>query len=118
MYKRIIAFVFSAVLLVSVSACPPPTPAPRPAPHTDDNSAYCDAGCTRLKELECPEGQNLVFHQDCSVTAECTDGICIAGRCTETCKMFCEATIETGRFLGPECWATIDSCDQVESKCR
>jgi len=73
------------------------TPDPDPLEDTD----RCSAACTRLQELECAEGADL-------------EG---PGGEVQTCLSFCTSTQEMGHAINPSCLETIQSCDEVSSKC-
>ena len=106
--------------------CPAQEPEiPRPVPFTDDDPQWCKAGCDNLRslpgqdgELGCLESRPLIHPQLCQIESECEVGKCVRAHCTETCEEFCQDTIKNGRFLGPKCWSTIKSCDQIETTCR
>jgi hypothetical protein len=106
--------------------CPnqPPEP-PRPVPFADDDPSWCKAGCDNLRSLPgqdgepgCLESRPLIREQLCQIHAECEVGQCILAHCQESCEDFCKVTIENGRFLGPKCWSTIKSCEEIETVCR
>jgi hypothetical protein len=106
--------------------CPTQEPeSPPPAPFADDDPAWCDEGCAHLRTLigrdgviGCEEARPLVYPDACQLDTECKSGKCINAQCIETCEEFCRATIENGRFLGPKCWTTINSCEEIETVCR
>jgi hypothetical protein len=83
-----------------------------------EDLALCPAACERVQELECPEGQPLVYPIECASHDQCEDGTCIDGFCTETCIEVCEELLKTGTYLGLECWAEIEECSDIEDKCR
>lgn len=69
----------------------------RPVKPTDTDS--CEAGCARLKELECPGHEG----------SDPGD--------PESCKNDCEYIQGNGVALSPSCWAEMKSCDELETAC-
>ena len=112
--KKLFWLILPALIL---TACPKPEPKPPKILPKDDRS-LCEKSCDHIQSLDCPEGNDLVYPVSCSTDEDCTDGICTGGKCTETCKMVCEALVDQGRQLGLECWQTITECEQIESVCR
>lgn len=86
---------------------------------TKDDVSLCSDACAHVQPMGCPEAQPLVYPgTHCTFNAECSEGDCINGKCTETCEMLCKAFIKEGRQLGVACWQTITKCSQIESVCR
>jgi hypothetical protein len=121
MHKKILAIIISIFI---ISACSPKKSKydaeyiPLPVVNSADEPKYCEPACINLKKLNCPEGQDLVYLGKCSSSSECAEGECIKGKCTETCKMFCEETLKAGRYLGTQCLSKIDNCEDIEKICR
>lgn len=96
---------------VVISGCPEmdltiPDPLPEP---TEEDIAACKAGCDYLMTLTgqdgrkgCKEARPLRY----------PDGT------TESCETFCQETQRNGRSLNPKCWLTVQSCSEIEEKCR
>jgi len=115
MMKTNIWLIGIAILLTS---CRDPE-TPKPNITVKDNISLCESACAYVQPMGCPEAQPLVYPgTTCIANAECAEGDCVNGKCTETCEMVCKALINEGRQLGIECWQTITSCEQIESKCR
>lgn len=83
-----------------------------------DDSTLCGKSCENIQALNCPEGEPLVYPNECKLDKDCADGVCIDNHCTETCEMLCKALIKEGRQLGLECWQTILTCEEIETVCR
>lgn len=83
-----------------------------------DDIQYLVPGCNRLRELHCPEGNNLIFPIKCTHNIECKEGQCINNNCTETCEETYAAIVNQGRNLGLQCWTTITKCEDIEKICR
>lgn len=84
-----------------------------------DDPDLCEAACKKAKDLNCAEGKDLVYPgSSCVFDAECENGKCITGKCTETCVDVCSAFVIQGRSQSLACWTTITECGQIESVCR
>ena len=84
-----------------------------------DDITQCAPTCINLRALDCPEGKDLVYPgSSCVEDKDCSDGICKAGKCTETCEMVCEAFVKQGVPQNLECQQKISACRQIESVCR
>lgn len=71
---------------------------PGPTPIEPDGTEDCPAACARLQQLGCPEGDPL------------PDGT--------TCAEFCQETQRKGHALDPTCVKTIQTCEELETKCN
>ncbi len=68
-----------------------------PDPPVPDDIEDCPAAAAKLTELDCEEGKPAV------------DG--------QTFAQFCEETMELGHAIRPSCLKTIESCEEIETKC-
>lgn len=80
-----------------------------------DTAYQCEPACKHAQSLNCKESEDAVYPIECSVSAECPDGICVKGKCTETCEMLCRKNIINEQHQGLECWSKITSCEQLVS---
>lgn len=107
----------ASILLIG---CPDRDPnTPKPNITAKDDIKDCAPACAHVQPMGCPEAQPLVYESSmCSDDSDCGGGICMSGKCAETCEMVCEAFVNEGRQLGLECWQTITKCSEIESLCR
>ena len=68
-----------------------------PHPIVADDIEDCPAAAAKLTELDCEEGKPA------------PDG--------QTFEEFCKETMTLGHAMRPSCLKTIESCDEIESKC-
>ncbi len=78
-------------------ACPPEGEGVDDRPNPDPQN--CDAACSRLQELGCPEGDPVCDPE----TSECV-----------TCTQWCQETQDAGHALNAQCVAGMNSCDEWE----
>ena len=91
MKKLTILILVVLFLVVSCRITPPPMPIEPP------DTSSCPSACDRMKMLNCPEGEDL------------PDGT--------TCTEFCIETQKRGHALSPQCLKTINTCEEIETKC-
>ena len=80
------------VFMVSCQTIPP-----QPVPIEPTGTSSCLAACDRMKQLSCPEGEDI------------PDG--------PSCVQFCVETQERGHSLNPQCLKTINTCEEIYTKC-
>jgi hypothetical protein len=68
-----------------------------PKPVIADDIEDCPAAAAKLTELDCEEGRPA------------PDG--------QTFEQFCTQTMTLGHAMRPSCLKTIESCDEIETKC-
>jgi len=85
-------FILIILLLVLVSCR---TIKPRPV--IPFGTSDCPAACDKMKELKCPEGDDILGGP--------------------TCIEFCVKTQESGHSLKPYCLKTIKFCEEIQTKC-
>lgn len=114
--RKVIAIVVSAFL---ISCRFGDSNTPKPNVTKKDDIEMCVPACAHVKPMGCPEAQPLVYESSmCSSDDDCGIGVCMGGKCAETCVMVCEALVNEGRQLGLDCWQEITKCSEIESLCR
>lgn len=88
--KTLLVIVVVMMLTVSCKSMPP-------MPIEPTGTSSCPAACDRMKMLFCPEGEDI------------PNG--------PTCVQFCIETQERGHSLNPQCLKTINTCEEIKTKC-
>jgi len=88
--KKITILIVILMLAVSCKTIPP-------MPIEPTGTSSCPAACAKMQWLGCPEG------------ADFPDGT--------TCIQFCVETQEGGHSLNPQCLKTIETCEEIHTKC-
>lgn len=95
--------VLAAVLVLSCALPPPvtdPEPGPGPAPVPPPEAGDCSAGCARLKELGCKEGEGSTPSDP------------------DSCRKDCEYVETQGMVrINASCWRTISACSELDARC-
>lgn len=95
-----------------------------PQPPVITDSSDCEAACTNLQRLHCPEGEPIDMGDSCKASGDCKDlnnksdpkQYCgTNGHCMVTCATFCVDTQNQGVWLDPACVKQITSCEQINS---
>jgi len=86
-----IAVVLMMMAMVSCQTIPP-------MPIEPPGTSSCPAACQQMKMLGCPEGEDI------------PEG--------PTCTQFCIETQELGHSMNPQCLKTINTCEEISSKCH
>jgi len=89
--RNLLIIIIVLMLVVSCKLTPPPMPI------EPQGTSSCPAACDRMKQLFCPEGEDI------------PDG--------PTCVQFCVETQECGHSLNPQCLKTINTCEEIKTKC-
>lgn len=82
-------------VIFGLNGCKPLTPPPVVVQPDDTES--CASACAHLRSLGCPEGDDLA------------DG--------SSCVKFCVDTQVSGHALAPSCVVTIQTCEELNTKC-
>ena len=109
---------FTILFMILIIGCSGKSYSSRGFISQKDDVDLCVPACDRAKELNCAEGNDLIYPTSCSFDAECESGKCIVGKCTETCIDVCEVFVRKGRSQNLSCWKTINTCEQIETVCR
>lgn len=105
--KKVLASLI--LLMTCMVGCPPAPVIKDPTTPTDEDIQACKPGCEYLMTLTgrdgqpgCEEARPIIFN----------DGH------VSSCQEFCEDIQRQGRMLNPKCWMTVQSCEEIEDKCR
>lgn len=113
--KRTLRFLISVLAVLFITTCISSSNQ-KPNPVIEIN--YCKTGCNNLEKLQCEKGGPRLTPWECESSAECPEeNECINGYCGVTCIKFCEETVTSGKDLKQKCWAEINMCSEVETKC-
>jgi len=91
---KIFLMIVAMMLVVSCKTLPEPID---PVPIEPTGTSSCPEACEMLKAFGCPEGEDFVGGP--------------------TCVQFCVEVQESGHSMNPQCIKTIESCEEVHTKC-
>jgi len=101
---RFIAILTLPLILASCASCGQSGPANRPDPDPEN----CASACAKLKDLGCPEGDDI-FIPDQSADAAPDTGTSV------TCTFWCEDTQQKGHALDAACVSKITACADIST---
>jgi hypothetical protein len=84
---------------ILIISCPQPID-PSKRPYNPGGKEFCGPGCDHLKVLMCKEAKG----------SDASD--------PSSCRNDCTYIMDNHVDLWPECWTTITSCEEIDSKCK